>query len=303
MVSLRGSLIKRSNRESIPTFWDILVFALLSACEVVVFVKQCSHVREVIVLGPGLDDTDTSTSNVSEPDVETSEIRTNNEKHSKRRLWILRLWQERWIQSERERDLGRDKEIGLENALVERVLVVFKTLGNVRLGVRLGSESLFNLVDNFSMLWRDRVREQLSKRIELWPQSVEEMGNEDDTAMSVYGLLDGHLTAGKLAVEHVVRNAVQQGGLLGHLVDGSIGTQAIRVVDVHGDDGIAIGEVLHILASEVHIVVLGQCAERRAVPRRTVAAEPNDNPLFTRGSHSKVLNHGTLGGCQFVQNF
>jgi hypothetical protein len=90
-----------------------------------------------LLLASRPDDSDTTSGDISEPDVETSEIGTDDKEHAEWLFGVLDLGQERGIQSERECDLcgmsatphkyrsqrmrltSRLVEVALEDVLVE----------------------------------------------------------------------------------------------------------------------------------------------------------------------------------------
>lgn len=65
---------------------------------------------------PGANDTDTTTSDVPEPNVEAAEVVTDDHEHSKRLLGVLDLGEEVGREAEAQRDLGGLVEVGLEDA-------------------------------------------------------------------------------------------------------------------------------------------------------------------------------------------
>jgi hypothetical protein len=75
---------------------------------VVVPVRQLARVssaRISLLLSSRSDDSDTTSSDISESNVETSEIGSDNEEHAEWLLGVFDLWQEGWVQSERKGDL------------------------------------------------------------------------------------------------------------------------------------------------------------------------------------------------------
>lgn len=65
---------------------------------------------------PRPDDSDTSSGNVLEPNMESTEIVSDDDENSIRLLGVFDLWQELGCEAERQRDLGRLVEVGLEDA-------------------------------------------------------------------------------------------------------------------------------------------------------------------------------------------
>lgn len=61
------------------------------------------------------DDSDTTTRNVAEPDMESTEIVSDNEKHAERFLGILNLRQEIWREAERQSNFGGLVKVRLED--------------------------------------------------------------------------------------------------------------------------------------------------------------------------------------------
>jgi len=96
-----------------------LLTQVLSSGESIVLVEQGSDVGVVVprdqlvpthdssslLLSSRSDNSDTTSSDIPESDVETSEVGSDNEEHAERLLGVLDLWQERWVQSERKGDL------------------------------------------------------------------------------------------------------------------------------------------------------------------------------------------------------
>ena len=65
---------------------------------------------------PRANDTNTTSSNVGESDMEATEIVADNDEDSIRFPGVLDLREEVWSQAERQRDLSGLVEVGLENA-------------------------------------------------------------------------------------------------------------------------------------------------------------------------------------------
>ncbi|KAH3669416.1 hypothetical protein OGAPHI_001537 [Ogataea philodendri] len=257
-----------------PSFGNILVFALLGACEIVVLVKQCFQVRE-------------------------SEPTTKNIPNG---VWGYSVLGRNEGSSRNDRAILDDtKKLVLSTLLLNEYNA--RNTSNwpsfeVDLARAFSKSSSLAIGFTSATRWYDKVD---SSEFEM-TKPVEEMSHKDHSAMRVDRLLDRHLSTGKLVVEHVVWDTVQQRGLLGHLVDGCFWTQSVGVVDVHGDDGTAVGKVFHVLATEFDVVVSCQRAQRGVVPRRTVSAVPDDDPLFASGGHREVFDHGTFSGAELVQN-
>ena len=68
-----------------------------------------------ILYPPGANDTDTSTSDVPEPDVEATEVGTNDDENTKWFRRVFYLWKEVAIKAERNGDFSWLIEIGLKD--------------------------------------------------------------------------------------------------------------------------------------------------------------------------------------------
>lgn len=101
------------------TFWDLLVLEMLCGGEGIVFVEQGSLVDGVVFAIPGTDDADTTTGDITEADVETTEFGTNDKDDTVGLDGVFDFGQEARVQAEGESDLGRGIEVGLEDGLVE----------------------------------------------------------------------------------------------------------------------------------------------------------------------------------------
>ena len=92
---------------------------VLGSGKSIVLVEQGPDVRVVVpvdqlvttyeesslLLSSRSDDSDTTSSDIPESDMETSEVGSDDKEHAERLLGVLDLWQERWVQSERKGDL------------------------------------------------------------------------------------------------------------------------------------------------------------------------------------------------------
>jgi len=92
---------------------------LLSAGQRVRLVEQGPRVLGVILATSRSDDTDTTSSDVLEPDVESTEVGSDDKEDSERGQGVLDLGQKVGFESERQGDLGRLVKVGLEDVLVE----------------------------------------------------------------------------------------------------------------------------------------------------------------------------------------
>jgi hypothetical protein len=101
------------------SFWDILVLQVLRRGQGVILVEKRSDVGVVVLLASRSDDSNTTSSDVSESDVESSELGADDEEHSEGLLGVLDLRQETWVESERQSDLCWLVEVALEDVLVE----------------------------------------------------------------------------------------------------------------------------------------------------------------------------------------
>jgi len=81
---------------------------------------QHSLVDGVILPVPRHDDSNSTSCNVPEPDMESSELVTDDNEHSVRLSRILDLWQELRGKPERQSDLGRLVEVGLKHVPMAR---------------------------------------------------------------------------------------------------------------------------------------------------------------------------------------
>jgi hypothetical protein len=68
-----------------------------------------------VLSAPRPDDTDTSTSDVPKPDVEATEVGSNDDENTKWFCRVFYLWKEVAIETERNGDFSRLIEIGLED--------------------------------------------------------------------------------------------------------------------------------------------------------------------------------------------
>lgn len=112
------------------TFWDILVLALLGVGKVVVLFEHVSCVVGPVLNASALDDTNTTTGNISESEMEASEFRTNNKEHSVERCLVLLLWKQLGsrLKPVAQRNLCWSVEVGLQYTLVEAEEVVHDLL-------------------------------------------------------------------------------------------------------------------------------------------------------------------------------
>lgn len=101
------------------SFWDILVLQVLRRGQGVILVEKRSDVGVVVLLSSRSDDSNTTSSDVSESDVESSELGTDHEEHAEGLLGVLDLWQKAGVKSEGQSDLGWLVEVALEDVLVE----------------------------------------------------------------------------------------------------------------------------------------------------------------------------------------
>lgn len=85
----------------------------------IVLVEQSPNVGVIVLLTPGSNDTDTTSGNIPESDMETSKLGTDNKEHTKRSLGVLNLGEERRVETEREGDLGRLIKVALDDLPVE----------------------------------------------------------------------------------------------------------------------------------------------------------------------------------------
>lgn len=60
---------------------------------------------ESLLLSSGSDNSDTTSRDIPEPDVETSEVGANDKEHAEWLLGVFDLGEERWVQSERQGNL------------------------------------------------------------------------------------------------------------------------------------------------------------------------------------------------------
>jgi hypothetical protein len=98
--------------------WELLT-QVLSGSKGIVLVKQGSDIGVIVpvmsactsttgcssLFASRSDDSDTTSSNIPESNVESSEIGADNKEHAERLLGVFDLWQERWIQPEGKSDL------------------------------------------------------------------------------------------------------------------------------------------------------------------------------------------------------
>jgi hypothetical protein len=68
-----------------------------------------------ILSPPGPDDTDTSTGDIPEPDVESTEVGSNDDENTKWFRRVLHLWKEVAVETERNRDFSWLIEVGLQD--------------------------------------------------------------------------------------------------------------------------------------------------------------------------------------------
>lgn len=69
------------------------------------------------------DDSDTTSGDIPESDMKSSEVGTDNKEHPEGLLGVLDLWQEGWVESEGQCDLCGGVSIGLVAVREEDVLV------------------------------------------------------------------------------------------------------------------------------------------------------------------------------------
>jgi len=81
------------------------------------YIEDVQHplVDGVVLSVPRHDDSNPTSSNVSEPDVESPELVSDDDEHSVRLSRVLDLWQEFWGKPERQCDLGRLVEVCLQH--------------------------------------------------------------------------------------------------------------------------------------------------------------------------------------------
>lgn len=101
------------------TFGDVLVLLLLGVGQVVVLVEERTGVDGVGLATPRLHDTDATTGNVSEAQVEASELGADDQEHAVQGLSVLGFREEAGVETEGKGDLGRGVEVGLQDGLVE----------------------------------------------------------------------------------------------------------------------------------------------------------------------------------------
>ena len=116
-VSACGNLGLASQATNLRAILDSLL--LLSAGQSVGLVEQSPRVLGIVLPASRSNDSNTTSSDVLEPDVESTEIGSDDEEDPERRQGVLDLGQEIRLKSEGEGDLGRLVKVGLEHVLVE----------------------------------------------------------------------------------------------------------------------------------------------------------------------------------------
>lgn len=101
------------------TLRDILVLALLSAGKTVVLIEERSGVDAVSLLVARLDDSDTTSRDVLESEVETSRLGADDEEHAVEGLGVLDVGEERGVETEAQGNLCGCEVVGLEDGVVE----------------------------------------------------------------------------------------------------------------------------------------------------------------------------------------
>ena len=88
---------------------------ILGRSQSIVFIEQCPDIGVVVLHAPRSDHSDTSSRHIPESNVESTELGPNDKEHAKWLLGVLDLGQEVGGEAERECNLGRLVEIGLED--------------------------------------------------------------------------------------------------------------------------------------------------------------------------------------------
>lgn len=107
--------------------------------------------------------------------------------------------------------------------------------------------------------------------------------------MGIDGLLQAEAAAGKVMLEAVLRNAVEERNLLDDLVDGSLNGRefggrrhvGLGGAEVKGDDGDAVGEVLEVLAGTGQTVVVVEVRKGAEHSHGRSLRVGDDQTLFT----------------------
>ena len=101
------------------TFGDILVLTLLRVGKTVVLIEEVTGVDAVGFLASGLDDTDTTTGDITETQMETTRLGTDDQKHAIQGSRVLSLGEEGGVETETQSNLGGGEVVGLEDGIVE----------------------------------------------------------------------------------------------------------------------------------------------------------------------------------------
>jgi len=121
---------------------------VLGAGKTVVLVEEVASVDAVGLLAARLDDSDTTTRDVLESEVETARLRADDEEHAVEGLGVLNLGEEVGVETEAQGDLGGGEVVGLEDGVVEDtessknhlVVLVVNVLGDLVLEGIIGED-------------------------------------------------------------------------------------------------------------------------------------------------------------------
>jgi hypothetical protein len=351
------------------TLRDILVLEVLGRRQGIVLVEQGSDVAVVVLLASRSDDSDTTSGDVSESDVESTEVGADDKEHAERLLGVLDVGQEGRVESEGEGDLGRLVKVALENVLVEdeqrledleSVLVgsVLSDLGvellvgqgllrlqslerqgrgelrsllggrvvghrkvdvehsdEVRVGLddlsdrvsskRLLPEPGLDLVEDLGVVGIVVVKDLLEREVG-GTKTVAEVLSKDPSDVGISGLLDGLevvLVDGR--EERVVGETVEEGSLPDDLVDRVLDGRSSGVgdrVEVHGDDGDSVGELLDVLSGRVETVKVVQVGEGGEELSSVAHLESNDDSSLSAVLDLVHLDDGTGSSLDLVHD-
>ncbi|KND98268.2 hypothetical protein QG37_05035 [Candidozyma auris] len=183
--------------------------------------------------------------------------------------------------------------------LADDLLSGGKHLLDVILGVSFRTQTLLQRVQHLCVLDQLGRIKQVGQLGVLRAQSVQKVGDEDDTTSRVDGLSQRQISLDEQVVEVVVGDTVQQGSLLDHSVNQQVdgGSLVARNsgLDVHRDDGDAIGESLHVLSCGGKLVVVSQVRQGRVVVGGSLSTVPNYHSVLLGLLDGEVSDHGTGG--------
>lgn len=114
---------------------------VLGSSQGIVLVEQSFNVGVVVLLTPGSNDTDATSGNVPKSDMEPSKLGTDDKEHTKWSLGVLDFGKERWVETEREGDLGRLVKVALDDLSVENQQCL-ENLNSMLVGCGLADEGV-----------------------------------------------------------------------------------------------------------------------------------------------------------------